>query len=57
MKNIKKRIIWVLLLLIAWIALIINKNKSKTITLAFIKELKELCKKHSKYIEELKNDI
>jgi hypothetical protein len=37
---------------LGWIILIINGNKNKKLYLNFFQELKELCKKHSKYIED-----
>jgi hypothetical protein len=52
MKNIVNRITWILILLIGWIILIINKNPDKKLYLNFIRELKELCKKHSKYLPD-----
>ena len=52
MKNLSHRITWFLFLLVSWIILIIHGCRSKKIHLNFIGELKELCKKHSKYIED-----
>jgi hypothetical protein len=48
----KRKISWFLFLLIGWIILIINDCRSKKIHLNFLRELKELCKKHSKYTED-----
>jgi len=48
----KKKLSWILFLLIGWIILVINGCRSKKIHLNFINELKELCKKHSKYTED-----
>ena len=48
----KKRISWFLFLLMGWIILIINGCRSKKVHLNFLRELKELCKKHSKYTED-----
>lgn len=52
MKNLSNRITWFLFLLIGWIILVINDNRSKKLHLNFLQELKELCKKHSKYTED-----
>jgi hypothetical protein len=50
MKN--KRLTWFLFLLVGWIILVINGCRSKKIHLSFINELRELCKKHSIYLED-----
>ena len=52
MKNLSKRLTWFLFLLVGWIILIINGCRSKKIHLNFLRELKELCKKHSRYTED-----
>jgi len=52
MNNIIKKLTWFLFLLMGWIILIVNGMRSKKIHLNFIRELKELCKKHSKYTED-----
>jgi hypothetical protein len=52
MKNLTNKITWFLFFTIGWIILIINGNRNKKIHLNFIQELKELCKKHSKYTED-----
>lgn len=52
MKNLNKRITWFLFYLIGWIILMINGNRSKKLHFNFLKEFKELCKKHSKYTED-----
>ena len=52
MKNLSRRLTWFLFLLIGWIILIINGCRSKKTHLSFLQELKELCKKHSKYSED-----
>ena len=52
MKNLSRRITWFLLLLVGWIILIINGMRSKKMHLNFLRELKELSRKYSKYTED-----
>ena len=52
MNSLSKRITWFLFLLLGWIILIINGHRDKKIHITFLQELKELCKKHSKYTED-----
>lgn len=50
--KIKYRITWGLFILIGFVILIINNSKNIIYFPKFIAELKELFKKHSKYIED-----
>ncbi len=49
MIKLSNKITWFLFLLMGWLILMVNGCKSKKMHSNFIRELLELCKKHSKY--------
>lgn len=57
MSNLSKKLTWFIFIFMGWIILIINGVRSKKIHMSFIQELKELCKKHSKYTEDKDYEI